>query len=233
MNGSTDTCNDFPGFGEKNRIGGGQDRVDLVHALGKLTARERIAHILDEGSFEEIGSIVTDIRPPLDGEKEARPLGWCGDGVRKRTDGRPVALYVMDFTVMSGSLGNQTAWKMADITAMAGERGLPLIGVIDSAGERLSFKGGDAGMNGLARFLRTYCLYSGIIPRITLLLGPCTGVLSVVPGLSDFRSSIRIPGFCGSGVTYPRTMPGMRRFIWKNPASATCLPRVMWMPSRR
>ena len=183
---------------EKNRIGGGQDRIDLIHALGKLTARERIAHILDEGSFEQIGSIVTETRPSLDGKKRPDPSDGVVMGIGE-IHGRPVALYVMDFTVMSGSLGDQTAWKMADITAMAGERGLPLIGVIDSAGERLSFKGGDAGMNGMARFLRNYCLYSGVIPRITLLLGPCTGVLSVVPGLSDFLIINQDTGFLWLG----------------------------------
>ena len=183
---------------EKNRIGGGQDRVDLIHQLGKLTARERIAHILDEGSFEEIGSIVTDTRPSLDGKKRPDPSDGVVMGFGE-IDGRPVALYVMDFTVMSGSLGDQTAWKMADITAMAGERGMPLIGVIDSVGERLSFKGGDSGMNGLGRFLRNYCLYSGIIPRVTMLLGPCTGVLSVVPGLSDFLIINQATGFMWLG----------------------------------
>ena len=76
---------------EKNRIGGGQDRVDLIHQLGKLTARERIAHILDEGSFEEIGSIVTDTRPSLDGKKRPDP----SDGV------------VMGFGEIDGRLGHR------------------------------------------------------------------------------------------------------------------------------
>ena len=183
---------------EKNRIGGGQDRVDIIHALGKLTARERIAHILDEGSFEEIGSIVTDTRPSLDGKKRPDPSDGVVMGFGE-IDGRPVALYVMDFSVMSGSLGDQAAWKMADITAMAGERGMPLIGVIDSMGERLSFKGGNSGMNGLGRFLRNFCLYSGVVPRITMLLGPCTGVLSVVPELSDFLIINQATGFMWLG----------------------------------
>src|SRR5210317_414883 len=87
---------------EKNASGGGQERVDLVHGLGKLTARERIAHILDEGSFEEIGSIVTDTRPSLDGNKRPDPSDGVVIGFGE-IHGRPVALYVMDFTVMSGS----------------------------------------------------------------------------------------------------------------------------------
>jgi acetyl-CoA carboxylase carboxyltransferase component len=183
---------------ERNLIGGGRERLDLVHQLGKLTARERIAHILDQGSFEEIGSIVTDERPSPDGRKRPDPSDGVVMGFGE-IEGRPVALWVMDFTVMSGSLGGQTAWKMADITAMAGERGIPLIGVIDSAGERLGFKGGDSGMNGLGRLLRNYVLYSGVVPRITMLLGPCTGVLSVLPVLSDFLIIDRSSGFLWLG----------------------------------
>jgi acetyl-CoA carboxylase carboxyltransferase component len=183
---------------EKNRMGGGQDRIDRVHQLGKLTARERIQHILDEGTFEEIGSIVTDTRPPLDGRKRPDPSDGIVMGFGE-IEGRPVALFAMDFTVMSGSLGDQAAWKLADITAMAGDRGMPLIGVVDSMGERLSFKAGDSGMNGLSRFLRNYCLYAGVIPRLMLLLGPCTGVLSVVPGLSDFLIINEQTGFMWLG----------------------------------
>ncbi len=183
---------------QRNQEGGGQDRIDLIHKLGKLTARERIDQILDAGSFEEIGSVVRDTRPPLDGKKRPDPADGIIMGFGN-VAGRPVALYVMDFSVMSGSLGDQAAWKLADLTAMAGDRGMPLIGIVDSAGERLSFSGGNSGLNGLGRFLRNYSWYSGVIPRLMLLLGPCTGVLSVVPALSDFLIINQASGFLWLG----------------------------------
>ena len=183
---------------QKNQKGGGQDRIDLIHKLGKLTARERIEQILDVGSFEEIGSVVRDTRPPLDGKIRPDPADGIVMGFGK-VAGQPVALYAMDFSVMSGSLGDQAAWKLADLTAMAGDRGMPLIGIVDSAGERLSFSGGHSGLNGLGRFLRNYSWYSGVIPRLMLLLGPCTGVLSVVPAMSDFLIINRETGFLWLG----------------------------------
>jgi len=169
----------------ENLAGGGSERTAVQHRLGKLTARERIERLADPGSFEEIGSVVRDTRPPYDGVDRPSP----GDGVimgPARVNGRQVLLYALDFTVMSGSLGDQAAWKLADLTKMAGQLRVPLIGMIDSAGERLSMKNGDVGFNGLAHLLRNYCLYSGVIPRITLLLGPCTGLLAYLPVLSDF-----------------------------------------------
>ena len=103
-----------------------------------------------------------------------------------RIEGRPVAVYATDFTGMSGAIGDQASWKLADLTQMAGQMQIPIIGLMDSAGERLSIKNGDSGLNGLSTFIRNYCLYSGIIPRITLLLGPCTGALATICTLSDF-----------------------------------------------
>jgi acetyl-CoA carboxylase carboxyltransferase component len=196
---------------EQNLIGGGKERIEQIHQLGKLTARERIESLLDSGSFEEIGSIVTDIRPSLDGKERLDPSEGIVMGFGK-IDDRPVMVYAMDFSVMSGSLGDQAAWKLADITSMAGDRGMPLIGVIDSMGERLSFKKGDAGMNGLGQLLRNYCLYAGVIPRITLLLGPCTGVLSVLPVLSDFLIINKKTGFLWLGGGIESDDAGMAEF---------------------
>ena len=182
----------------QNLQGGGEERIDQIHQLGKLSARERIDKLVEAGTFEEIGSIVTDTRPPLDGKERPDPSEGVVMGFG-RINNRHVMLYVMDFSVMSGSLGDQAAWKLADITAMAGERGMPLIGIIDSIGERLSFKAGDSGMNGLGHLLKNYSLYSGVIPRITLLLGPCTGVFSLIPVLSDFLIMNEETGFLWLG----------------------------------
>ena len=170
---------------QENLAGGGTKRLELQAGLGKLTARERIDLLVDPDTFDEIGSLVMDSRRPFDGKARPSPSDGIVMGLAK-VEGRPVALYSMDFSVMSGSLGDQAAWKLVDLTKMAGQGQMPLIGILDSAGERLSIKGGDSGLNGMARFLREYCLYSGVIPRICLVLGPCTGLLASVPVLSDF-----------------------------------------------
>ena len=170
---------------QANLDGGGPEQTARLKALGKIGARERIERLTDPGSFEEIGSAVTDSSPPFDGVQRPTPSDGIVMGLA-RIDGRAVAVYATDFTVMFGAIGDQAAWKLADLTQMAGQMHIPLIGLMDSAGERLSFKNGDSGLNGLSTFIRNYCLYSGIIPRITLLLGPCTGALATICTLSDF-----------------------------------------------
>jgi len=182
----------------ENLAGGGKERLELQGKLGKLTARERIDFLVDPGTFDEIGSIVTDSRTPFDGKTRPSPSDGVVMGLAK-VNSSPVALYSMDFSVMSGSLGDQAAWKLVDLTKMAGQNQMPLISIIDSAGERLSIKGGDSGLNGIARLLREYCLYSGVIPRITLLLGPCTGLLASFPVLSDFLIMNEETGFLWLG----------------------------------
>jgi acetyl-CoA carboxylase carboxyltransferase component len=196
---------------EENLLGGGAERIALQHGLGKLTARERIERLADPGSFEEFGSAVRDTRPPLDGISRPSP----GDGVvmgLARVSGRQVALYALDFTVMAGSLGDQAAWKLADLVKMAGQLRVPLIGLIDSAGERLSMKGGGVGFNGLAQLLRNYCLYSGVIPRVTLLLGPCTGLLAYLPVLSDFTIMNKETAFLWLGGSVQSSGAGSAQF---------------------
>jgi acetyl-CoA carboxylase carboxyltransferase component len=178
--------------------GGGQDRIDLQHSLGKLTARERIDKLVDAGSFDEIGSLVRDSRPAYDGKARPSPAEGVIMGFGK-VNHRPVMLFSMDFTVMSGSLGDQAAWKLADLVVMAGKRRLPLIGMIDSAGERLSLRDGNSGVNGLSRLLRNLSLYSGVTPRIMLLLGPCAGTMAMIPALSDFLIINRDTGFLWLG----------------------------------
>ncbi|MBW1888768.1 MAG: propionyl-CoA carboxylase, partial [Deltaproteobacteria bacterium] len=93
--------------------------------------------------------------------------------------------YSFDFTVMSGSIGDQGAWKIAELVQMAGQEQIPIIGMIDSAGSRIGLKNGAFGMYGMGQLIRNYCHYSGIIPQITLILGPCTGPMAQVPVLSD------------------------------------------------
>jgi acetyl-CoA carboxylase carboxyltransferase component len=182
----------------ENLAGGGPERLQAQKALGKLSARERIGLLTDPGTFEELGSLVRDGRPSFDGRERPSP----GDGVVMGfgdIQGRPTAVYALDFSVMSGSLGDQGVWKLNDLTKMAGQTGVPLVGLIDSAGERLSLKEGDSGLNGLGELLKNTCRVSGIIPRITLLLGPCTGVLASLPVLTDFLIMNRETAFLWLG----------------------------------
>jgi len=171
--------------GQENLAGGGPERVALQHELGKLTARERIELLADPGSFEEMGGLVRDIRVQIGELRKPCPA----DGVVMGTaevDGRPVMVYATDFTVMSGALGDQGVWKIAELAEMAGKEQIPLIGIFDAAGSRIGMTRGFVGQHGLARLIRAYCLYSGVVPRIALVLGPCTGPLAQVPVLSDF-----------------------------------------------
>ncbi len=183
---------------QESIAGGGDQQIALQHELGKLTARERIDLLLDPGSFDEFGSFIRDIRTPYDGKDRPSPNDALITGTGQ-INGRQVMVYAFDFTVLSGSLGDQAAWKLADITMMAGRMRIPIIGLIDSGGERLSIKEGNMGLNGLATFLRNYSLISGIIPRISLVLGPAVGVSSVVPVLSDFLIMNRKTSFLWLG----------------------------------
>lgn len=116
-----------------------------------------------------------------------------------KVNGRGTMIFSMDFTVMSGSLGDQAAWKIAELIEMAGTRRMPIIGMIDSAGQRLSMKEGHCGYNGLAKLIQNYCRFSGIVPRIMLLLGPCTGLMATIPVMADFLIINKNSGFLWLG----------------------------------
>jgi acetyl-CoA carboxylase carboxyltransferase component len=182
----------------ENLEGMGSDRIERQHRLGKLTARERIEYLVDAGTFEELGSLVREFRIGLDGEAKSSPADGVVMGLAE-VNGRPVMVYCLDFTVMSGSIGDQGVWKIAELVQMAGQERLPIIGMFDSAGSRIGIKNGYVGLNGMGRLIRNYCLYSGIIPRITLVLGPCTGPVAQVPVLSDFVIINQKTGFLWLG----------------------------------
>jgi acetyl-CoA carboxylase carboxyltransferase component len=179
--------------------GGGKERIDVQHKLGKLTARERIDKLVDPGSFRELGS---NVRDPSTRIFEAKPMASPGDGVVMGTAevaGRRIMVYALDFTVMSGTIGDQGVWKIAELVQMAGQEQVPIFGLIDSAGSRLSFRWGSAGLNGMGRLIRNYCLYSGIIPQITMILGPCTGPMAQIATLSDILIMTEETGFLWLG----------------------------------
>ncbi|MBW2368598.1 MAG: propionyl-CoA carboxylase [Deltaproteobacteria bacterium] len=189
---------------QENLAGGGKERIEIQHSLGKLTARERIEKLVDPGSFMEMGSVVRDTEAILpvyqDPSREAKPSPSDGVIMGLGTiNERRVMIYSMDFTVMSGSVGDQGVWKIAELVQMAGQEQVPIIGMIDSAGSRFSGAMGRIGLFGMGRLVRNYNLYSGIIPQITLVLGPCTGPMAQIPALSDILIMNQDTGFLWLG----------------------------------
>jgi propionyl-CoA carboxylase beta chain len=165
------------------RAGGGERRVAAQHAKGKLTARERIELLLDEGSFEEFDMFVrhrcTDF-----GMEDDRP---AGDGVVTgwgTINGRMVYVYSQDFTVFGGSLSETHAKKICKIMDMAIQNGAPVIGIADSGGARI--QEGVASLAGYAEVFQRNILASGVVPQISLIMGPCAGGAVYSPAITDF-----------------------------------------------
>jgi len=157
--------------------------VEKQHAKGKMTARERISALVDEESFTEIDEFARH-RSTKFGMEKNRPYG---DGVVIGTatvDGRPIALYSQDFTIMGGSLGEVHAEKIVKIAEFALKSGIPLIGINDSGGARI--QEGVASLGGYGKIFRLNTRSSGVIPQISLVLGPCAGGSAYSPALTDF-----------------------------------------------
>jgi propionyl-CoA carboxylase beta chain len=168
----------------EDAIHGGSERaVEKQHSKGKKSARERIALLVDADSFTEIDEFARH-RSTQFGMEKNRPYG---DGVVIGTatvDGRPIALYSQDFTVMGGSLGEVHAEKIVKIAEFALKSGIPLIGINDSGGARI--QEGVASLNGYGKIFRLNTRSSGVIPQISLILGPCAGGSAYSPALTDF-----------------------------------------------
>jgi propionyl-CoA carboxylase beta chain len=168
---------------EKSKQGGGPARIQAQHARGKLTARERIELLLDDGSFREIDAFVTH-RATEFGLDQNRPLG---DGVVTgygTIDQRLVYIFVQDFTVMGGSLGRAHADKIIKLQDLALKNGAPIIGLNDSGGARI--QEGVVSLGGYADIFLRNTLSSGVIPQISCILGPCAGGAVYSPALTDF-----------------------------------------------
>ena len=158
------------------------------HAKGKKTARERIEMLVDPESFTEIDEFAMHHATHFGMEKN-RPYG---DGVIIGTatvDGRPIALYSQDFTVFGGSLGEVHADKIVKIADFALKSGIPLIGINDSGGARI--QEGVASLNGYGKIFRLNTRSSGVIPQISLILGPCAGGSAYSPALTDFTVMVK------------------------------------------
>ncbi|CAB4535066.1 unannotated protein [freshwater metagenome] len=162
--------------------------TEKQHAKGKKTARERIEMLVDPDSFTEIDEFARHHATNF-GMEQNRPYG---DGVVIGTatvDGRPIALYSQDFTVFGGSLGEVHADKIVKIADFALKSGIPLIGINDSGGARI--QEGVASLNGYGKIFRLNTRSSGVIPQISLILGPCAGGSAYSPALTDFTVMVK------------------------------------------
>ena len=167
----------------KARLGGGQERIDAQHARGKLTARERIEILLDEGSFEEYDTFVAHRCTDFGMEKN-RPYG---DGVVTgwgTINGRMVYVFSQDFTVLGGSVSATHAQKICKVMDMALQNGAPVIGINDSGGARIQ-EGVDS-LAGYGDVFQRNIEASGVVPQISLIMGPCAGGAVYSPAMTDF-----------------------------------------------
>ena len=168
---------------EKARLGGGEKRIEAQHQKGKYTARERIAMLLDEGSFEEFDMFLEHRSSNFGMEKTK----FLGDGVVTgygTIEGRLVYIFAQDFTVFGGSLSETLAQKICKVMDMAMKMGAPVIGINDSGGARIQ-----EGVNALAGYAEIFqrnILASGVIPQISGIFGPCAGGAVYSPALTDF-----------------------------------------------
>jgi len=170
-------------FKEKAKLGGGPQAIEKQHAKGKLTARERLELLLDEDSFVELSTLVLS-RCTEFGMTEKRVPG---DGVvvgLGEINGRKVAVYAQDFTVIGGSVGEMHAAKIAQLYDLALELGIPVIGLNDSGGARIQ-EGVDS-LKGYGEIFYRNVLASGVIPQIVAIMGPCAGGAVYSPALADF-----------------------------------------------
>ena len=164
-------------------LGGGQKRIEQQHARGKLTARERLALLLDEGSFQEIGALATHNVAEFGLESQRFP----GDGIVTgfgKISGRRVAVFAQDFTVLGGSFSEVQSHKICRIQDLALESGIPIIGLNDSGGARIQ-----EGVRSLAAYGEVFVrnvMASGVVPQISLIMGPCAGGAVYSPALTDF-----------------------------------------------
>jgi acetyl-CoA carboxylase carboxyltransferase component len=168
---------------EESRLGGGKKRIDAQHAKGKLTARERIDILLDEGTFEELDAFVTHRNSDF-GLADQK---YLGDGVITgygKIDGRLVYVFSQDFTVFGGSLSETYAEKIVKIMDMAMRNGAPVIGLNDGGGARI--QEGVLSLAGYGDIFLRNVLASGVVPQISAILGPCAGGAVYSPAITDF-----------------------------------------------
>lgn len=164
-------------------LGGGDERIEKQHEKGKLTARERIELLLDEGSFMELNPFIKHRTTDFGMANLEGP----GDGVVTgygKIHGKPVYLFSQDFTVFGGALGEMHALKIANVMDLAAKNGAPFIGLNDSGGARI--QEGVVSLDGYGQIFYRNAIYSGVIPQISVILGPCAGGAVYSPAITDF-----------------------------------------------
>lgn len=167
----------------QSKLGGGIDKIEAQHSKGKLTARERVELLLDDGSFEEIDAFVKHRSTDFGMEK----IHYPGDGVITgygTVNGRLVFIFSQDFTVFGGSLSETHAEKICKIMDMAMKNGAPVIGLNDSGGARI--QEGVVSLGGYADIFYRNTLASGVVPQISVIMGPCAGGAVYSPAITDF-----------------------------------------------
>lgn len=165
------------------KLGGGEKRIEKQHSQGKMTARERIDVLLDEGSFEEMDMFIKHRCTNFGMEKTQ----FMGDGVvvgHGTIDGRVVYVYATDFTVFGGSMSETMALKICKVMDMAMKVGAPVIGINDSGGARI--QEGVGSLAGYSEIFQRNIMASGVVPQITAIFGPCAGGAVYSPALTDF-----------------------------------------------
>jgi propionyl-CoA carboxylase beta chain len=173
---------------QRAEAGGGATRVDKQHAAGKLTARERVEFLLDEGTFQEFDKLVEHRSQDFGMEKEIYP----GDGVvtgHGLIDGRRVFVFAQDFTVFGGSLSETHAEKICKVMDLAMKVGAPIIGLNDSGGARI--QEGVVSLGGYADIFLRNTLASGVVPQISCIMGPCAGGAVYSPAITDFNIMVK------------------------------------------
>ncbi|HEV7842077.1 MAG TPA: acyl-CoA carboxylase subunit beta, partial [Pyrinomonadaceae bacterium] len=173
---------------ERAALGGGAARIEKQHAAGKLTARERVEFLLDEGTFEEFDRLVVHRSRDFDLDKQLYP----GDGVvtgHGLIDGRRVFVFAQDFTVFGGSLSETHAEKICKVMDMAMKVGAPIVGLNDSGGARI--QEGVLSLGGYADIFLRNTLASGVVPQISCIMGPCAGGAVYSPAITDFNIMVK------------------------------------------
>ena len=195
---STHNKNEDPRVLELRRIrlkalqGGGKEKIDKQHSKGKLTARERLSLLLDPGTFNELEPFITH---PGD-EMGIASEKYLGDGVITgygQINGRTVYLYAQDFTVYGGTLSEMQGHKICRVMDLALRNGVPIIGLIDSGGARI--QEGVKSLGGYAEIFRRNSQFSGVIPQISVMLGPCAGGAAYSPALTDLIIMVKKHSF--------------------------------------
>ena len=186
---------------DEAKLGGGEERIEQQHARNKLTARERLELLLDEGSFVELDALVTHRATDFGLDQEH----YLGDGVvsgHGTIDGRLVFVYAQDFTVFGGSLSEAQAEKICKVMDLAMETGAPIIGLSDSGGARI--QEGVASLGGYAEIFLRNTLASGVVPQISVVMGPCAGGAVYSPAITDF--TVMVEGSSYMFVTGPNVV---------------------------